>query len=227
MNQLSGICKISFTSIRLFLYVFLSLECIHFIINISLAAFGINTHTEVSHANTAAAFLLIIPVILPIFTFKQALFLGASRSSYFWGTIIFLILASCIAALLNTVWYYVEIHILSAYKHYFNIIRIFEWNKSGTMGIFLYQFFAYLPAMAFVHLLFSGFWSRKGIALWLVSGAVISVSVSVGILRQCISLALQFLLYRSHLFISMGCELLLTAAFFFTCWHLFIKQRQV
>ncbi|MEC1259567.1 hypothetical protein P9D34_03720 [Bacillus swezeyi] len=227
MSQIMSVCKANFTFIKPYLYIYLCMDFVAFIINMFFSAAGINSHTEVSYANIATAFLFAIPVILPFFVYKQVLYLGASRKDYFFGTILLFTLSSFIFSLLNIGWYYVELHILVEFKDYFNIIHIFGWDQSGFLGMFFYQFFAYMLVTAALYLLFSAFWSKKGFVLWMAAAAIISVSTSIGKLREVAAEVIGFLLYNPSLLQSVGYELILTAILLFACWGLFIKQRQV
>ncbi|NPC94199.1 hypothetical protein HOO54_18730 [Bacillus sp. WMMC1349] len=227
MNPIRSVCKGSFTFIKPYLYIFLALEFIHFFINIILAAAGINNHIEVSHANVFTAFLFIIPIFLPLFVFKYVLYLGASRKSYFLGIVYLFIVSTCIYSIFNIVWYFFEKHVLIEYKDYFNLIDIFDWNQFGVSGMFLYQFSAYLLVISFLFLLFSAFWCKKGIVLWMGTATVIAVSMSIGQLRGMTTEIVGFLLYNRVLWISVVCEIALTLMIFLCSWKLFVKQRQI
>ena len=51
---------------------------------------------------------------------------------------------SAIFAVLNIVWFQVEISFIRQYENTFNILEIFGWNQFGIVGMFFYQFSAYL-----------------------------------------------------------------------------------
>jgi hypothetical protein len=216
----------SYVLTRLILFGIIGIEIVHFIINFSLASGGVNTNTEVSHGNTIAVYLIIIAIVVPLVLLRRLAHLGVSRAAYYKGILLSYTINAVIFSLFNIAWYYVEKNWLIDIKTYFNLITIFEWDRHGVIGMFLYQFFGYMFVISLLNLLFTSVWNKMGIIVWGVFAAVVSVTMSIGTLRNAVGDGIAYILYNPSLFMNTLLEGSLTLLLFLLGWW-FVQKQQV
>lgn len=146
MNKTTALMRASFLQLRSYLLVMLGTVAISMIANIivSLSLGDSTENTQVSAANLLTVFLIFVGSVLPAGLFRRVMNLGATRKEYYIGMLLVYSIWSAIFAVLNIVWFQVEISFIRQYENTFNILEIFGWNQFGIVGMFFYQFSAYL-----------------------------------------------------------------------------------
>jgi hypothetical protein len=226
MNQMIQVIKANYISLRLFFLITFAVELISVLINLLIAMSGVDNSTQVSPGNIITVFLVVMPIISSLYLFKRLINLGATRRDYYLGTIGTYILVAAVFSVFNIIWFAVENHILNRYFDFLNIISIFHWNSTGIVGMFLYQFVAYLVVISFINLIVSCFTDRTGIILYIALIAVTSISMSIGTLRATVAQVLSFLLFNPVITVDLSMSMAVVLILFMCGWW-FTRRRQV
>lgn len=113
--------------------------------------------TRLSDGNMLILILLLIAIILPLSYYNRIVNLGASRGQYFKALqFVFAVWAAAIA-LVNSLWFVLEVKVIRNYTNTVDLIEAFHWNNFGFIGSFLYQTAFYLMVMALLSMLISGY----------------------------------------------------------------------
>lgn len=226
MNKTSVLMKASFIQLRPYLWTLLGLMAIGVLANliVSLAMGDNNENTQVSLANLLNVFLILAGSVLPVGLYKKAMNLGATRKDYYFAILLFYFLLSAIFALINVIWLQLEINLIRDYAKSFNILEIFGWDRFGIVGMFVYQFGAYLLLVSLLNLLFSGLRHAAGWAMWVFFIAAIPIFTSIPSLRHILGQGLLTLLFNDSLLKGLGLTLFMSAIFLAGGWW-FTKRR--
>ncbi|MDP5275322.1 hypothetical protein [Chengkuizengella axinellae] len=228
MSRSFNIVKISYGIIKfpflIFAITLVLVSITNFTLNNIFNAGGIMTSASI--ANIIASYLFVISAIWPIYFYKRIMSLGATRKEYYSGIIFTYVAMAAIFSLFNTVWIPFENSFLSENIFYYNIVEIFNWDQYGTLGSFLYQFFAYLLIVSFITLLFSCFNHMIGILLYIVLAVGIPISVSIGELRNALGKGLSIVFSNPSIWIGLALNIAFILIFFYSGWW-FTKRREV
>jgi len=178
-----------------------------------------------SDANMLLLILLMFAVVLPLSYYRRIVNLGASRAQYFKGLqLVFVVWAAAIA-LINSLWFVLEVSVIRNFTTSIDLIEAFHWNDFGFAGSFLYQFAFYSMVMALLSMLISGYYHPIG---WLLSAlliAAIPVGTAIPSLRVHVAAFFKALLFNSSLLTGVGFTLLLYLVFTAGGW-LFTRGRR-
>ncbi|MDT0125879.1 hypothetical protein Q9R46_24710 [Paenibacillus sp. RRE4] len=226
MTRIRGVMIGAHSLLKLYLFIVVGLEGLHFLINSILGISGLNQNPEVSAGNIATSFLLLMAIILPILLFKRILNLGASRGEYYIGSIATYLLFTVIFSLFNIVWYLLEINVFVNYKTYFNIIEILNWDQHGIWGMFIYQFGAYLLAISLFNFVVISLKSKLGIVLSLIIAGGLSAVLSIKALRVVFVDGLMDIIMNPNIVVGTMLTLVASVFFFAIGWY-FISKKEI
>lgn len=205
MNKTIVLMKASFLQLRLYLWIILSILAVSVITNLIVSlAMGPGENSSVSAANMLTLFLIFVGSILPASLFKRLINLGATRKEYYVGILLVYGVWAAFFAVLNIAWFQLEMNVIRNYEHTFNILEIFHWDQFGIVGMFMYQFGAYLLLLALLNLLFSGLRNALGWVIWVILIAAIPVFTSIASLRSKLADGLLALLFNDSLLQGFG-----------------------
>jgi len=228
LNKTSVLLKASFLQLRLYLWIILGILAVSVTTDLIISlAMGAGENASVSAGNLLNVFLIFVGSVLPASFFKRLLHLGATRKEYYVGALLVYAVSAAFFAELNIVWLQLEIHVIRNYEHTFNILEIFHWDQFGIVGMFVYQFGAYLLLMSLLNLLFSGLRHAAGWTIWAVFIAAIPVFTSIPPLRSKLVDGLLSLLSNHSLIHGFGltfgvASLLLAGGWWFTTRRSFV-----
>ncbi|WP_340018494.1 hypothetical protein [Paenibacillus sp. FSL H3-0457] len=226
MTRIRGVIVGAYSLLKLYLFIIIVLEGLHFLINSILGISGLNQNPEVSAGNIVTSFLIVMAIILPIFLFKRILNLGASRGEYYIGSIATYLLFTVVFSIFNILWYLLEINVFVKYKNYFNIIEILNWDQHGILGMFIYQFGAYLLAISLFNFIVTSLKSRLGIILSLIIAGGISSILSIKALRTVFVERLIDVIMNPNIIVGTMLTLVV-AVFFFAIGWCFISKKEI
>lgn len=228
MNKTTALMRASFLQLRSYLLVMLGTIAISMIANviISLSLGDSSENTQVSAANLLTVFLLFVGSVLPAGLFRRVMNLGATRKEYYIGMLLVYSIWSAIFAVLNIIWLQVEIGFIRQYENTFNILEIFGWNQFGIVGMFFYQFGAYLLLISLLNLLFSGLRHVLGWVVWVVLIAAIPIFTSIPSLRHTLADGLLALLFNDSLLQGLGLTLIISLVLLAGGWW-FTARRTI
>jgi predicted outer membrane lipoprotein len=196
-----------------------------------LAEFIVSLFTDSSSPSTILSdgnmLILVLPLIaiaLPLTYFKRIVNLGASREQYFKGLLFVFAVYAAAIALINSLWFELEVNVIRNYTNTVNLIEAFHWNDFGLAGSFLYQTAFYLMAMALFGMLISGYYHPVGWLLGALLVAAIPVGTAIPSLRVHVVSFFKALLFNDSLAAGVGFNLLLYLVFVASGW-LFTKRR--
>ncbi|OMF69446.1 hypothetical protein BK142_25430 [Paenibacillus glucanolyticus] len=220
--------RASFLQLRPYLWSILGTIAISILANVivSLSLGDNGENTQVSAANLLTVFLLFIGSVLPAGLFRRVMNLGATRKEYYAGMLLVYALWSAIFAMLNIIWLQIEIGFIRNYENTFNILEIFGWSQFGIVGMFVYQFGAYLLLISLLNLLFSGLRHVLGWVVWVVFIAAIPIFTSIPSLRHTLADGLQALLFNDSLLQGFGLTLLISLVLLAGGWW-FTARRTI
>lgn len=228
MNKCTVLMRASFLQLRPYLWSILGTIAISILANVivSLSLGDNGENTQVSAANLLTVFLLFIGSVLPAGLFRRVMNLGATRKEYYAGMLLVYALWSAIFAMLNIIWLQIEIGFIRNYENTFNILEIFGWSQFGIVGMFVYQFGAYLLLISLLNLLFSGLRHVLGWVVWVVFIAAIPIFTSIPSLRHTLADGLQALLFNDSLLQGFGLTLLISLVLLAGGWW-FTARRTI
>jgi hypothetical protein len=220
--------RASFLQLRPYLWSILGTIAISILANVivSLSLGDNGENKQVSAANLLTVFLLFIGSVLPAGLFRRVMNLGATRKEYYAGMLLVYALWSAIFAMLNIIWLQIEIGFIRNYENTFNILEIFGWSQFGIVGMFVYQFGAYLLLISLLNLLFSGLRHVLGWVVWVVFIAAIPIFTSIPSLRHTLADGLQALLFNDSLLQGFGLTLLISLVLLAGGWW-FTARRTI
>ncbi|MFS1514468.1 hypothetical protein VQL36_18870 [Chengkuizengella sp. SCS-71B] len=227
MNRSLSIVRANSNLLKFSFFVFILAVALQGVLDTVFNMSGINDTIGISFANVITIFLLVIPLILPLYFFRRLLSLGASRRDYMNGIIWTYVFYSIIFSLFNILWFLFENNYLNpSVREYFNIMALFNWDRSGVAGMFLYQFFSYLLVLSFINLLVSCYKHILGIGLYIALSIVIPVSMAIGTLREGVGIGLSYLLFNPSIIMQIVLSSIVTIILFYCSWW-FIKRREL
>ncbi|ANA80354.1 hypothetical protein C7121_05145 [Paenibacillus glucanolyticus] len=228
MNKSTVLMRASFLQLRPYLWSILGTIAISILANVivSLSLGDNGENKQVSAANLLTVFLLFIGSVLPAGLFRRVMNLGATRKEYYAGMLLVYALWSAIFAMLNIIWLQIEIGFIRNYENTFNILEIFGWSQFGIVGMFVYQFGAYLLLISLLNLLFSGLRHVLGWVVWVVFIAAIPIFTSIPSLRHTLADGLQALLFNDSLLQGFGLTLLISLVLLAGGWW-FTARRTI
>ncbi|WP_083397567.1 hypothetical protein [Paenibacillus sp. LC231] len=228
MNKTTALMRASFLQLRPYLLVMLGTVAISMITNVivSLSLGDSTENTQVSAANLLIVFLIFVGSVLPAGLFRRVMNLGATRKEYYIGMLLVYSIWSAIFAVLNIVWFQVEISFIRQYENTFNILEIFGWTQFGIVGMFFYQFGAYLLLISLLNLLFSGLRQVMGWVIWVVFIAAIPIFTSIPSLRHTLADGLLALLFNDSLLQGLGLTLIISLVLLAGGWW-FTARRTI
>ncbi|MDQ0110669.1 hypothetical protein [Paenibacillus harenae] len=205
MNKTIVLLKASFLQLRMYLWIVLGILAVSVTTNIIVSlSMGPGENSSVSAVNLLTLFLIFVGSVLPLSFFKRMINLGATRKEYYIGILLIYAVWAATFALLNIVWFQLEIYLIRNYEHTFNILEIFHWDQFGVLGMFVYQFGAYLFLLSLLNLLFSGLRHVAGWVIWVVFIAAIPIFTSIANLRGKLADGLLALLFNDSLLQGFG-----------------------
>ncbi|CAH1208777.1 hypothetical protein PAECIP111893_02895 [Paenibacillus plantiphilus] len=207
----------SFRHMRIDILAILAMVVINSAVNIIVhVSIPDNNNTQVSLGNLLTILLIVMAISLPLTFFRRVINLGATRKQYYSGLIVTYSFWAALFSLLNIVWLKLEVGFLREYIETFNIIEIFHWDQFNVVGMFLYQFGAYMLLISILNLLCSCWRHVLGWVIWILLIAAISIGTSIASLRSELADGLLTLLFNDSLVqgfgLTMGISLLLLAA---------------
>ncbi|WNQ11175.1 hypothetical protein MJA45_26840 [Paenibacillus aurantius] len=220
-----AILTASFLQLKPYLLGVAALVGVSIITNL-IISLNVDRNTHLSLANMLSLFLLFAASVLPSAFFRRMLNLGASRGEYYRGLVTVYVLCSAGFALLNVLWFAVEVGIIRKVEDTINILEVFHWNRFGWAGMFLYQFGAYLLLLSLLNLLFSGIWHWSGWLLWAVLIAAIPLGTALDVFRPKVAGGLGALLFNDSLMAGLGWTLLGSLLLLAAGW-LFTRRRTI
>ncbi|NDI35236.1 hypothetical protein [Chengkuizengella sediminis] len=227
MNRSLSIVRANSNILKFSLFVFILAVALQGVLDTVFNMSGINDTIGISFANVITIFLLVVPLILPLYFFRRLLSLGASRRDYMKGIIWTYVFYSIIFSLFNILWFLFENNYLNpSVREYFNIMALFNWDRSGVVGMFLYQFFSYLLVISFINLLVSCYKHVLGIGLYIALSIIIPVSMAIGTLREGVGIGLSYLLFNPSIVMQIVLSSIVTIILFYCSWW-FIKRREL
>ncbi len=185
---------------------------------------GNDYSTRLSDGNLLILILIFMSILLPLVYYKRIIHLGASREHYYMGLQFVYAAWAAVIALINSLWFVLEVKVLRQYTATIDLVEAFQWDQFGLVGSFLYQLAFYMMAMALISLLVSGYSSPVGWLLWALVIAAIPVGTAIPSLRAHVVDFFETLLFNDSLVIGVGFNLLLYAAFLAGGW-LFTRRR--
>lgn len=227
MSKFLMMLRASWLQLRIYFIVIFALVLASIMANVVVWFFvAPEENSMVSPMNTLTVFLLFAGSVLPAALFKKLINLGASRHEYYQGLILTLAVYAFVFALLNTVWFPIEAQFLGSLATHINIIEVFGWDQFGFIGMFLYQFGAYMMLLSLLALLFSGLKHVLGWIIWVVLIAAIPIGTSVSSFRPKVAEGFLTLLFNDSLWQGLGLTLLFSLVFLMGVW-LFTRKRTV
>jgi hypothetical protein len=214
--------KASFLQLRTYLWIILGILAVSVITNLIVSlSMGSGENSSVSAANLLTLFLIFVGSVLPVCFFRRVINLGATRKEYYLGILLIYALWAAFFAVINIIWFQLELILIRDYEHTFNILEIFHWDQFGIVGMFVYQFGAYLFVLALLNLLFSGLQHAAGWVIWAAFIAAIPIFTSIAPLRHKLADGLLALLFNDSLLQGFGLTfviacLLLAGGWWFT-----------
>jgi hypothetical protein len=214
--------KASFLQLRTYLWIILGILAVSVITNLIVSlSMGSGENSSVSAANLLTLFLIFVGSVLPVSFFRRVINLGATRKEYYLGILLIYALWAAFFAVINIIWFQLELILIRDYEHTFNILEIFHWDQFGIVGMFVYQFGAYLFVLALLNLLFSGLQHAAGWVIWAAFIAAIPIFTSIAPLRHKLADGLLALLFNDSLLQGFGLTfviacLLLAGGWWFT-----------
>ncbi|SDL85373.1 hypothetical protein [Paenibacillus jilunlii] len=225
MNKLTVMLKASFLQLKLYLYVILGVVAVSVLANIIVSlSVGIRENSQVSAANLFTVFLVFVGSILPVQLFRRVVNLGATRKDYYYGILVVYVLCAAFFAVLNTVWFELEVSIIRSHESTYNILEIFGWSQFGIAGMLIYQFGAYLMLLSLLSLLFSGMRHIVGWIIWVIILAAIPVFTSIAPLRHKLANGLMVLLFNDSLLAGFGLTFLISCVLLAGGWCFTAKR---
>lgn len=226
MTRALGVFKGTYLILRMYLLALIGVAAVTALINFIIRAASVSNDAEISLGNLITVFLVIMPVLIQVFMFKKLWVLGASRKDIHSGALLTYLFWTTAFALFNMLWLLAEDHLLEQYRTYLNIIKIFNWDMHGLLGIFVHQLGAYLLVVSFLHLLSSCFWHRLGIGLYVVLGAFLIIAMSISSLRGEVVEWLSVLLFNPNPLVGFVLSVAVALLLFAGGWW-FTKRREV
>ncbi|MFM9281282.1 hypothetical protein [Paenibacillus jiagnxiensis] len=227
MNKLMVLLKASFSQLRIYLLCITGIVAANVIASVIVyLSLGGEHQDDVSVANLFTIFLIFVASVLPVSFFKRIINLGASRKEYYVGVLIIYTIWSAVFSLFNILWLQIEIGIIRKYEHTLNILEIFHWDQFGLVGMFVYQFGAYMMLMSLLNLLFSGLRHFVGWIIWALLIAAIPIGTSLSSLRPKVAEGLLTLLFNDSLLQGFGLTFLFSCIFLAGGW-LFTRRRTI
>lgn len=213
--------KASFLQLRIYLLFLLG------VIVVSLVSQIIEKEdTFVSIGNMLIPFLIIMAIVLPISFFKRIINLGATRKEYYINLLAIYAIWTAGYAVFNILWFKLENTFLMDYLTTFNILEVFHWDQFGVVGMFVYQFSAYMLVISLFNLLFSGLGHFMNWTIWAILIAAIPISISIPSYRAQVADAFQVLLFNDSLLQGFGLTFIFSCAFLIGGWF-FIRKRTI
>ncbi|MBD3917383.1 hypothetical protein H8B09_01345 [Paenibacillus sp. PR3] len=222
MNKTTVLLKASFLQLRLYLWIILGILAVSVTTDLIISlGMGPGENASVSAANLLNVFLIFVGSVLPLSFFKRVIHLGATRKEYYVGVLLVYAVSAAFFAVLNIAWLQLETDVIRKYEQTFNILEIFHWDQFGIVGMFGYQFGAYLLLLALLNLLFTGLRHAAGWAMWATLIAMIPIFTSIASLRSKLVDGLHTLLFNHSLLQGFGLTfgvacLLLAGGWWFT-----------
>ncbi|GMK38494.1 hypothetical protein PCCS19_15480 [Paenibacillus sp. CCS19] len=205
MNKTTVLLRASLLQLRLYLWIILGVIAVSVITDLIISlAMGPGNNSSVSASNLFNVLLIFVGSVLPASFFKRVINIGATRKEYYVGVLLVYAISAAFLALLNIAWLQLEMNVIRNYEHTFNILVIFHWDQFGIVGMFGYQFGAYLLLLALLNLLFSGLRHAAGWAIWAVFVATIPLFTAIASLRSKLADGLQALLFNPSLLQGFG-----------------------
>ncbi|MFB5760905.1 hypothetical protein [Paenibacillus medicaginis] len=227
MNKLMVLLKASFLQLRIYLLCITGIVALNVIASVIVyLSLGGEHEDDVSVANLFTIFLIFVASVLPVSFFKRIINLGASRKEYYVGVLIIYTIWSAVFSLFNILWLQIEIGIIQKYEHTLNILEIFHWDQFGLVGMFVYQFGAYMMLMSLLNLLFSGLRHFVGWIIWALLIAAIPIGTSLPSLRPKVAEGFLTLLFNDSLLQGFGLTFLFSCIFLAGGW-LFTRRRTI
>jgi len=180
--------------------------------------------TILSDGNMLILVLPLIAIVLPLSYYKRIVYLGASREQYFKGLLFVFAVYAAAIALINSLWFVLEVNVIRKYTNTIDLIEAFHWDDFGFAGSFLYQTAFYLMAMALLSMLISGYYHPVGWLLWALLIAAIPIGTAIPSLRVHVVSFFETLLFNGSLAAGIGFNLLLFIVFV-ACGWLFTRRR--
>ncbi|RCX21525.1 hypothetical protein DFP94_102278 [Fontibacillus phaseoli] len=227
MNKLMVLLKASFYELRIYLLCITGIVAVNVIASVVVhLSLGGEHKADMSVANLFTISLIFVASILPISFFKRIINLGASRKEYYVGVLVINTIWSAVFSLFNTLWLQIEIGVIRKYEHTINILEIFHWDQFGLVGMFVYQFGAYMMLMSLLNLLFSGLRHFVGWIIWLLLIAAIPIATSLSSLRPKVADGFLMLFFNDSLLQGFGLTFLFSCIFMAGGW-LFTRRRTI
>lgn len=221
MNKTAVLMRASFLQLKMYLLIVFGMVAVSVITNTIVSlSLGESDNTQVSTCNMLTIFLIFAGSVLPASLFRRAINLGATRKEYYRGILLVYGLLAALFALINILWYQLEVGLIRNYVDTFNILEIFHWNQFGVIGMFVYQFGAYLLLLSLLNLLFSGLRQVAGWIIWVILIAAIPIFTSIATLRHHLADGLLALLFNDSLVQGFGLTVLLSCLFLAGGWWL-------
>ncbi|MCR8644230.1 hypothetical protein NV379_16370 [Paenibacillus sp. N1-5-1-14] len=225
MNKPSVMMRASYLQLRKHLWIFLIIIAVNTLVSVIVSlSMGKGENTHVSIANIFTLLLVVVGTVLPGNFFKRMINLGATRKEYYVGILCVYSLLAAAFAVINIVWFQVEIGIIHLYEQTFNILEIFHWNQFGLVGMFIYQFGAYLLVLSLFTLLISGSRHVVGWVIWVFLIAAIPIFTSIAPLRAILTDGLLILLFNDSLLQGFGLTFVISCICLYGGWW-FTKKR--
>ncbi|WP_143014361.1 MULTISPECIES: hypothetical protein [unclassified Paenibacillus] len=227
MNKNKMIVKAAYIQMRIYIWILLAYIAAGLVANlIVFLAIGNANHSPapVAIGNMLSVILIMMAVVLPLAFFRKIINTGATRKEYYIALMIIYTLSAIVLSIINIVFLLLVDQLYKDDSFYFNILEIFHWDQFGIMGMFLYQFAAYMLLTSTISMLFSGIGSYVGLSLWVIVIAAIPISTSIASYRHSLADGLQTLLFNDSLFVGVAICLIPCCIFLFAGWE-FTKRR--
>ncbi|MFK7693132.1 hypothetical protein [Paenibacillus sp. HJGM_3] len=227
MNKNKMILKAAYIQMRIYIWILLAYIAAGLVANfIVFLAIGNanNSPAPVSIGNMLSIILIMMAVALPLGFFRKIINIGATRKEYYTALVVIYTLSAVVLSIINVILLKLVDQLYKDDSFYFNILEIFHWDQFGILGMFLYQFAAYMLLISIISMLFSGIRSYVGISLWVIVIAAIPISTSIASYRHNLADGLQTLLFNDSLFAGVAICLIPSCIFLFAGW-LFTKKR--
>lgn len=180
-----------------------------------------------STGNIFLLYAVLLPMFIPLAYFRRLISLGVKKKHFFRGTAVTYILTAAILAIINIIFYYIELAVIgNRVLLYMNILVVFNWFQHGIIGCFFYQFISYILLMYFINLLTI---SNDGFGGWIISGVtitIISVFTPIRPLRNALGAFLQTILFNPNLFLQFLYAIPLIAIMLFATRY-FIRRKSL
>ena len=220
--------RASFLQLRIYLWIILGVVGLSILSNIIVSiSMGGGGNPQVSAANLFTVILIFIGSVLPGSFFKRTINLGATRKEFYNGILVVYMLWSVFLAVLNILWFQLEVNFIRNYEHTFNILDVFQWSQFGIVGMLVYQFGAYMLLLSLLNLLFSGIRHILGIIIWVSLIVLIPIFTSISSLRGMLADGLLALLFNDSLLQGFGLTVVIACLFLAGGWWFTTRRSLV